>query len=132
MPSTNSTISSEGRILPIADYLLVAPDPKEVETEAGIVIPDASVQRPRIGTVVAVGRKVKENFPEIDIGTRLLWIYELYSYVEIGDTEYLLMTPNDVAAVLEPIEDAQPEGSEETGREPVGSLQFPGVETGDS
>jgi co-chaperonin GroES (HSP10) len=88
---------------PVLDNILVQVDAPTTETEAGVVLPaESEIGRPKAGTVVALGPKVKEECPEIQVGTRLSWLYPLSSTMEYDDLPYLLLTPHDIALILEP------------------------------
>jgi co-chaperonin GroES (HSP10) len=86
-------------VTPIGDYLLVRPDPTVEETEEGIHIPEGAQKKAHRGTVVAVGPRVKDDYPEITLNCRIIWIHELYSYIMLEEGEYLLMTPSDIGAI---------------------------------
>lgn len=86
---------------PLGENILVDVDTSETTTEAGIQLPQAAVQKKRVGTVVAVGPNTCKEYPQIEIGSRLLWIHDIPSVVEWEDSRYLLLHPSDVALVLE-------------------------------
>ncbi|WP_185882793.1 co-chaperone GroES [Blattabacterium cuenoti] len=90
----------EVKIKPLADRVLVKPDPAETKTSSGIIIPDTAKEKPQKGTVIAVG-KGKKNEPMIlKEGDKVL--YGKYSGTELkweGD-EYLIMRESDVIAIV--------------------------------
>ena len=46
---------------PLADRILVRPDPSDDKTRGGIYLPEQSQERPMLGTVVEVGPGSKDN-----------------------------------------------------------------------
>ncbi|WP_185850232.1 co-chaperone GroES [Blattabacterium cuenoti] len=90
----------EVNIKPLADRVLVKPDPAETKTSSGIIIPDTAKEKPQKGTVFAVG-KGKKNEPMIlKEGDRVL--YGKYSGTELkwDGEEYLIMRESDVIAII--------------------------------
>jgi chaperonin GroES len=88
------------KIKPLADRVLVKPDPAEEKTAGGLIIPDTAKEKPLAGTVVAAGPGTKEVAMEVKAGDKVL--YGKYAGTEItheGET-YLMMKQSDLFAVL--------------------------------
>ncbi len=88
------------KIKPLADRVLVKPDPAEEKTAGGLIIPDTAKEKPLAGTVVAAGPGTEEVKMEVKAGDKVL--YGKYAGTEIthdGET-YLMMKQNDIFAVL--------------------------------
>lgn len=83
-------------IRPLADRVLVLPDPAETKTASGIIIPDTAKEKPDSGTVIAVGGKVTD----ITIGKKVL--YRKYAGTEVSNEgkTYLVMKQDDVIAIV--------------------------------
>mgnify|MGYP001595468024 CR=1 FL=1 len=63
-------------LTPIGDRVVVKPEPEEVKTRSGIVLPDSAKEKPQDGTVIAVGAgRVLDNgqkvAPEVKVGDKL-------------------------------------------------------------
>lgn len=88
------------KIKPLADRVLVKPDPAEEKTAAGLFIPETAKEKPLKGTVVAAGPGTSEVKMEVEAGDKVL--YGKYAGTEIThDGEaYLMMKQNDIFAVL--------------------------------
>lgn len=92
------------KLTPIGDRVVIKPEPEEGKTKSGIVLPDASKEKPSEGTVVAVGSgRVLDNGqkvqPEVKIGDRV--IYSKYGGTEVkleGD-EYIILAERDILAI---------------------------------
>ena len=88
------------KIKPLADRVLVKPDPAEEKTAGGLIIPDTAKEKPLAGTVVAAGPGTDEVKMEVKAGDKVL--YGKYAGTEIthdGET-YLIMKQSDIFAVL--------------------------------
>ena len=88
------------KIKPLADRVLVMPDPAEEKTAGGLIIPDTAKEKPLAGTVVAAGPGTEEVKMEVKKGDKVL--YGKYAGTEIthdGET-YLMMKQNDIFAII--------------------------------
>jgi chaperonin GroES len=71
---------------PLADRILVKPDPSDEKTPGGIYLPDQSKERPMLGTVVNVGPGTKDKKGErkpvgLNPGDRI-------AFAKLGGDEY--------------------------------------------
>jgi chaperonin GroES len=88
------------KIKPLADRVLVKPDPAEEKTAGGLIIPDTAKEKPLAGTVVAAGPGTKEVAMEVKAGDKVL--YGKYAGTEITyeNEVYLMMKQSDLFAIL--------------------------------
>jgi chaperonin GroES len=88
------------QIKPFEDRVLI--DPEEVEeskSKAGIILPDTAKERPRKGRVVEVG--TDEDLAEkIKVGDRIVYAKFSGDEVELEDKKYLIISRNDILAVV--------------------------------
>lgn len=84
-------------IRPLADRVIVLPDPVETKTASGIIIPDTAKEKSDSGTIIAVGGKVTE----LTAGNKVL--YRKYTGTEVSNegNTYLVMKEDDVIAIVE-------------------------------
>jgi chaperonin GroES len=94
------------KLTPIGDKVLVRRLEAEAKTKGGIVIPDTAKEKPKQGKVIAVGSgrllkggklaafTVKKN-------DRILFSSYAGTEVTVDGEEYLLMSEDDVLAVIE-------------------------------
>jgi chaperonin GroES len=88
------------KIKPLDDRILLEPAEAEERTSSGIIIPDSAKEKPRIGTVIAVGtdddlrEKVKE-------GNKVLFAKYGGDEVEMNGKEYRILQRSDILAVVE-------------------------------
>ena len=93
-------------IKPVDERVLIEPMEAEERQVGGIIIPDTAKERPQMGKVVALGDDVpkKEGGKKLSeilkVGDKV--IYAKYGGTEVkhGDTEYLLVSRNDILAVV--------------------------------
>ena len=95
------------KLKPLHDNVVVKPMGDEETTKSGIVLPDtADKEKPEKGEVLAVGPgKQMENGQvapvNVKVGDKV--IFKKYSpdEIKIDDQEYLLISENDILAILE-------------------------------
>ncbi|MHA1518516.1 MAG: co-chaperone GroES [Alphaproteobacteria bacterium] len=92
-------------IKPIKDNLLIERLEAESKTAGGILLPDAAKEKPREGKVLAVGPGATlesgERKPfQVEVGDRVLFSSYAGTEITIDGKEYLLMTENDILAVM--------------------------------
>lgn len=88
------------KIKPLADRVLIKPDPAEEKTAGGLFIPETAKEKPLEGTVVAAGPGTDEIKMEVKAGDKVL--YGKYAGTEVthGNETYLIMRVGDILAVL--------------------------------
>ena len=87
-------------IRPLADRVLILPQPAEEKTIGGIIIPDTAKEKPLQGKVVAVGNGTKDEAMEIAVGDQVLYGKYSGTEVELEGVKYLIMRQSDVLAIL--------------------------------
>ena len=97
-PQVKATPEIPGQ--PVSDHILVLPDAPITHSPEGVEIPKGSQIQPKMGLVVAVGPEIEKNFPEIKIGCRLLWLYDVSLDGKILE-HYVLLTSDDVGLIFE-------------------------------
>jgi len=87
------------KITPLDDRVLVTPAGEEEKTASGIIIPDTAKEKPRRGTIVAVGNdeELQELVKEGDV-----ILYGKYAGDELqyDGTDYLILNRGDILAKL--------------------------------
>ena len=87
-------------IKPLQDRILVQPMKAE-EKIGGIIIPDtASKEKPKQGTVIAVGCGTKDEEMLLKAGDNVLYGKYAGNEVELEGEKYLIMRQSDVLAVI--------------------------------
>ena len=91
---------SKLKIQPLADRVIVEAAPAVEKTASGIIIPDTAKEKPQRGTVVAVGKGVKDEPMTVKVGDMVL--YGKYSGTEINidGTDYLIMKESDIYEII--------------------------------
>ena len=91
---------SEINIKPLADRVLVKPLPAEKMTASGLIIPDSAKEKQQKGTVIAIGKGLKDEPMTVKVGDTVL--FGKYSGTElvVDSTEYLIMRESDILAIV--------------------------------
>ena len=94
------------KLSPIGDKLLVKRLAAEDKTKGGIVLPDTAKEKPKEGKVIAVGsgRMLKDGARApftVKKNDRILFSSYAGTEVKVDGEEYLLMSEDDVLAVIE-------------------------------
>ncbi len=91
-------------IQPLADRVVVKPQPAEDKTASGLFIPDTAKEKPQRGTVVAVGPGKVENGTKVDMSVSKgdTVLYGKYSGTEItmDDDDLLIMRESDILGIV--------------------------------
>lgn len=95
----------KSRVTPLMDRIIVKREEPGRVTKGGIHLPDTAQERPKRGKVLAVGRgrfaDNGERIPmDIDEGDVVLFSAYSGSDVKIDDDEYVIMSQQDVLAVV--------------------------------
>ncbi|SDL85050.1 co-chaperone GroES [Halarsenatibacter silvermanii] len=92
------------RLRPLSDRVAVKyEEPEEETTESGIVLPDtAKEEKPQQGQVVAKGEGCDaEDTPTVEIGDTVVFDKFAGTEVNVDDAEYVILSLEDVLAVIE-------------------------------
>jgi chaperonin GroES len=93
-------------VVPLNDKIVVKRLEASEKTAGGIVLPDTAKEKPKQGKVVSVGEgKRLENGQrapfQVKEGDRVLFTSYAGNEVNVDGTDYLIMTEDDILAVLE-------------------------------
>ena len=94
------------KVVPLNDKIVVKRLEAEEKTPGGIVLPDTAKEKPRQGKVLSVGEgKLLESGKrasfQVKEGDRVLFSSYAGNEVNIDGEEYLIMTEDDILAVVE-------------------------------
>lgn len=85
--------TAENRFVPAGDRLLVQPDAVETKTASGIIIPDNVQEKPRVGTIVAVGETLSIPFK---VGDRVMYSKYAGTELKLDSDEFLVFRDTDI------------------------------------
>ena len=88
------------KVKPLADRVLIEPNPAEEKTAGGLFIPDTAKEKPLQGTIVAVGKGTKDEEMVLKEGDTVLYGKYAGTELEFEGKKYLIMRQSDVVAVL--------------------------------
>lgn len=97
---------SEIGIKPLGDHILVQRLAAEAKTKGGIVLPDTAKEKPKEGTVIALGQgRLLDNGTRIPFTVKVndRVLFSSYSGNEIkwDGEEYLIIGEDDILGVIE-------------------------------
>jgi chaperonin GroES len=87
-------------VKPLADRVLILPNPAEEKTAGGLFIPDTAKEKPLAGKVVAVGPGTKEVQMEVQVGDQVLYGKYAGTELQFEGESYLIMKQNDILAII--------------------------------
>ncbi|HEV3025103.1 MAG TPA: co-chaperone GroES [Pirellulales bacterium] len=98
--------STDIKLQPLGDRVVVEREESETTTSGGIVLPDSAKNKPARGKVISVGDgKIcddgKRRPLQVKVADRVLFSSYAGDEFKIGDRELLLMREEDILAVIE-------------------------------
>lgn len=98
--------SSDLKLVPLGDRIVMKRAEAETKTAGGIVLPDSAKDKPQRGEVLAVGEgHVKSNGNKTPLtvkpGDQVIFSSYAGDELKVGDETYLLMRESDVLAIIE-------------------------------
>lgn len=85
---------------PLADRVVVKPEPAEEETKGGIIVPETAKEKPQKGDVVAVGQGKKDEPMTVQQGDKVLYGKYAGTEVTIEGDDYLIMRESDIYGII--------------------------------
>ncbi len=97
--------SSNGKIRPLSDRVLVRPMQREETTKSGIVLPDTAKEKPQRGEVIAVGAgKLNEDGTrqpmDVKAGDTVLFAKYAGTELKLDEDEFLILSEKDILAIV--------------------------------
>ncbi|MCB9073695.1 MAG: co-chaperone GroES [Bdellovibrionaceae bacterium] len=97
--------TTDVKIRPLHDRILVRRMKEDDKTAGGIIIPDTAKEKPQKGEVVATGNgRVNEDgkvFPlEVKKGDKVLFSKYAGTDLKLGSDEFLMITETDVLGII--------------------------------
>lgn len=104
--ATKKKSSSNVRLQPLGNRLVIEREASEEKTAGGIVLPDTAKDKPARGTVVSVGEgKLLDNGNrsemQVQVGDRVIFSSYAGETFQVEDRELLLMREEDVLAIID-------------------------------
>jgi chaperonin GroES len=105
MPATKTR--AKVNLKPLHDKILVVRDEAESITDSGIYLPESSKDKPKTGTVQAVGdgalnTETGQRIPlTVKKGDRVIFSSYSGTEVKLGDNDYLIMSEDDILAIVD-------------------------------
>ena len=88
------------KVKPLADRVLIEPNPAEEKTAGGLFIPDTAKEKPLAGKVIAVGPGTADVKMEVKTGDQVLYGKYAGQEIQVDGVDYLIMKQNDILAII--------------------------------
>ena len=82
-------------VKPLADRVLIEPNPAEEKTAGGLFIPDTAKEKP-----LAVGPGTSDVKMEVKVGDQVLYGKYAGTEITIDGKDYLIMKQGDILAII--------------------------------
>lgn len=97
--------TSNGKIRPLSDRVLVRPSQREETTKSGIVLPDTAKEKPQRGEVIAVGDgKLNDDGTrqpmDVKAGDQVLFAKYAGTELKMDEDEFLILSEKDILAIV--------------------------------
>lgn len=91
------------KLIPLGDRIVLKREEAQSTTAGGIVLPDSAKDKPKKGTIIAVGegyttRDGKKQPLTLKAGDKVIFTSYSGDEISLGDDEYLLLRESDVLA----------------------------------
>ena len=87
-------------VKPLADRVIIEPEPAEEKTSGGIIIPDTAKEKPKKGKVIAAGNGKKDEPVTVKKGDTVLYGQYSGTEIKIDGNDYLIMRESDIFAIV--------------------------------
>ncbi|MDD3468280.1 MAG: co-chaperone GroES [Campylobacterales bacterium] len=84
---------------PLGKRILVERTEEVTKTASGIIIPDSAKEKPQMGKVVAVSKKLEDK-GEVKCGDTVLFGKYAGTEISVEGKEYLVMSIDDILGVM--------------------------------
>jgi chaperonin GroES len=91
---------SKINIKPLADRVLVKPLEAETTTASGLIIPDSAKEKQQKGTVIAIGKGLKDEPMTVKVNDTVLFAKYAGTELDLEGTDYLIMRESDILAIV--------------------------------
>lgn len=88
------------KLQPLADRVVIQPVAVETKTSGGLFIPDAAKEKPKEGTVIAVGKGTKDNPTTVKKGDLVLYGIRSGTEIKLDGKDYLIMRESELMMIL--------------------------------
>jgi chaperonin GroES len=83
-------------IQPLADYIVARPVEAATKTASGLYLPGGAQEKPKVVSVVAVGKDAKS----VKVGDQIIYKGYAETSIKVESTEYILVKEEDVIATV--------------------------------
>ena len=85
------------KIQPLGSRVLIRPQESEMQTSAGIYIPETAKEKPQTGEIVAIGDDEKIK---VKVGQKVMYPKYTGTEIIIGGVDHIIMDAEDILAIV--------------------------------
>ena len=93
------------QLKPLGNRVVLKQQEAEEKTKSGIILPDSAKEKPQEAVVVAVGPGIETDGKKIEMqvkeGDKVIYSEYAGTNVKLEDTEYIVVSQNDIIAIVE-------------------------------
>ena len=94
------------KLRPLGDKIIVKRLEAETKTKSGIFLPDTAKEKPKRGTVLAVGEGKRldngtRSTPNVKKGDQVIFASYAGTEIKVDDEELMILGEDDVLAIVE-------------------------------
>lgn len=86
------------KLKPLTNHIIIEAIKPEEKTKSGIILPNAKEDSPDQGIVIAISSDEKI---EVKVGDKVIFSKYGPTSAKVGDKEYLIISQDDILAVIE-------------------------------
>ncbi|MEZ5963903.1 MAG: co-chaperone GroES [Planctomycetota bacterium] len=106
MTKTKTSTSTATKIVPLGDKILVKRSDADEVTKGGIILPDTAKEKPKEGTVIAVGQgRALENGERAPFTVkpkdRVLFSSYAGSEIQLDGEDFLILGEDEILAIIQ-------------------------------
>ena len=88
-------------VKPLADRVLIEPNPAEEKTAGGLFIPDTAKEKPLAGKVIAAGPGTSDVKMEVKVGDTVLISHSAGQTIKLDGEELTLVYESEILGITE-------------------------------
>ncbi len=90
--------TTEIKIQPLGERVLIRPLEEESRTSSGLYIPDTAKEKPQTGIVVAIGDE-EDEIP-VEVGQKVLFPKYTGTEIKLDGVDHLIMEASEILAIV--------------------------------
>jgi chaperonin GroES len=90
-------MADQVKLQPLGARVLIRPQESEMQTSAGIYIPETAKEKPQTGEVIAIG---DDEDIKVKVGQKVMYPKYTGTEIKIGGIDHIIMDADDILAIV--------------------------------